>query len=112
MNRKLLLSACFMFAITFGSSQAKEELEGQKSEKQAEVDANYIATIADADKLFNSGKLEDSKTKYEAALTIKEEQYPKDKIAEIAAKLVELSDASAAAEAQEKIDDPCHPQIL
>jgi hypothetical protein len=38
MNRKLLLSACFMFAITFGSSQAKEELEGQKSEKQAEVD--------------------------------------------------------------------------
>jgi hypothetical protein len=38
MNRKLLLSACFMFAITFGSSQTKEELEGQKSEKQAEVD--------------------------------------------------------------------------
>lgn len=38
MNKKLLLSACLMFAVTFGSSQTKEELEGQKSEKQAEVD--------------------------------------------------------------------------
>jgi tetratricopeptide (TPR) repeat protein len=83
---------------------AKQEEIRLQGEKQAEVDANYTAIIADADKFFNSGKFEDSKSKYEAALKIKEEQYPKDKIAEIAAKLVELSDASAAAEAQEKID--------
>ncbi len=38
MNKKLLLSAFLMFAITFGFSQTKEELEAQKSEKQAEAD--------------------------------------------------------------------------
>jgi hypothetical protein len=38
MNKKLLLSAFFMFAISFGFSQTKEELEAQKTEKQAEVD--------------------------------------------------------------------------
>ena len=38
MNKKLLLSVCLMFAITFGFSQTKEELEAQKAEKQAEAD--------------------------------------------------------------------------
>lgn len=38
MNKKLLLSALLMFAITLGFSQTKEELETQKSEKQAEAD--------------------------------------------------------------------------
>jgi len=38
MNKKLLLSAFLMFAITFGFSQTKEELEAQKGEKQAEID--------------------------------------------------------------------------
>ena len=39
MNKKLLLAAFFMFAITFSFSQTKEELEAQKSEKQAMADA-------------------------------------------------------------------------
>ncbi|WP_439152492.1 DUF3078 domain-containing protein [Winogradskyella sp.] len=38
MNRKLLLSAFFMLAISFGFSQTKEELQAQKAEKQAEAD--------------------------------------------------------------------------
>ena len=38
MNRKLFLSAFLMFAITFGFSQTKEELQAQKAEKQAEAD--------------------------------------------------------------------------
>ncbi|WP_179009318.1 DUF3078 domain-containing protein [Winogradskyella forsetii] len=38
MNKKLLLSACFMFAITLGFAQTKEELQAQKAEKQAEAD--------------------------------------------------------------------------
>jgi hypothetical protein len=38
MNKKILLSAFLMFAITFGFSQTKEELEAQKAEKQAEAD--------------------------------------------------------------------------
>ena len=83
---------------------AKQEEIRLQGKKQAEVDANYTVIIADADNLFNLGKFEEAKPKYEAALTIKEEQYPKDRIAEIAAKLVKLSDASDAAEAQAKID--------
>ncbi len=39
MNRKLLVTAAVLFMITFGFSQTKEELEAQKSEKQAIVDA-------------------------------------------------------------------------
>jgi len=46
MNKKLLLSAFFMFAISFGFSQTKEELEAQKTEKQAEV--NKFQGEADA----------------------------------------------------------------
>jgi hypothetical protein len=38
MNKKLLLSAFLMLAITFGFAQTKEELEAQKAEKQAEAD--------------------------------------------------------------------------
>lgn len=53
MNKKLLLSAFLMFAITFGFSQTKEELEAQKAEKQAEADkfqaeANAIQAQIDA----------------------------------------------------------------
>lgn len=53
MNRKLLLSAFLMFAITFGFSQTKEELEAQKAEKQAEADkfqaeANALQAQIDA----------------------------------------------------------------
>ena len=53
MNRKLLLSAFLMLAITFGFSQTKEELEAQKAEKQAEADkfqaeANAIQAQIDA----------------------------------------------------------------
>ncbi|MCT4629802.1 DUF3078 domain-containing protein [Winogradskyella sp.] len=53
MNKKILLSAFLMFAITFGFSQTKEELEAQKAEKQAEADkfqaeANAIQAQIDA----------------------------------------------------------------
>jgi len=35
MNKKLLLSALLLLAVTFAFSQTKEELEAQKAEKQA-----------------------------------------------------------------------------
>jgi hypothetical protein len=38
MNRKLLLTAFLILAISFGFSQTKEELQAQKAEKQAEAD--------------------------------------------------------------------------
>lgn len=53
MNKKLLLSALLMFALTFSFAQTKEELEAQKAEKQAEADkfqaeANAIQSQIDA----------------------------------------------------------------
>jgi len=53
MNKKLLLSAFFMLAITFGFAQTKEELQAQKAEKQAEADkfqgeANALQAQIDA----------------------------------------------------------------
>ncbi|WP_138432651.1 DUF3078 domain-containing protein [Winogradskyella algicola] len=38
MNKKLLLTAFLILAISFGFSQTKEELQAQKAEKQAEAD--------------------------------------------------------------------------
>lgn len=53
MNRKLLLSAILMFAISLGFSQTKEELQAQKAEKQAEAnkfqaEANALQAQIDA----------------------------------------------------------------
>ena len=53
MNRKLLLTAFLMLAISFGFSQTKEELQAQKAEKQAEAnkfqaEANALQAQIDA----------------------------------------------------------------
>ncbi|REG89524.1 hypothetical protein C8N41_101766 [Winogradskyella sediminis] len=53
MNKKLLLSASLMFAVSFGFSQTKEELQAQKAEKQAQADkfqgeANALQAQIDA----------------------------------------------------------------
>ncbi len=52
--------------------------------RQKAVDAEYNQLITKADEYFNTNLLEDAKTKYEEASIVKpEDQYPKDKIAEI-----------------------------
>ncbi|WP_179337366.1 DUF3078 domain-containing protein [Winogradskyella ludwigii] len=53
MNKKLILSAFFLVAMTFAFAQTKEELQTQKSEKQAEADkfqgeANALQAQIDA----------------------------------------------------------------
>ena len=53
MNKRLILSAILMLAISFGYSQTKEELQAQKAEKQAEADkyqaeANALQAKIDA----------------------------------------------------------------
>jgi len=53
MNKKLLLSALFLFAVTFAFAQTKEELQTQKAEKQAEAnkfqgEANALQAQIDA----------------------------------------------------------------
>ena len=83
---------------------AEQEEIRLQNEKDAEIEANYNAAIAEADELFNAEKLEEAKPKYEAALAIKDDQYTKDKIKEIGLKLSSLAEQEAAAEAQAKID--------
>ena len=78
------------------------------AEAQAKIDEEYNALIAEADGMFGSSDFENAKAKYKAAIAVKDEQYPKDKITEIDAKIAELAGeeaAKAAAEAQAKIDD-------
>ena len=53
MNKKLILSALLLLAVTFAFAQTKEELQTQKSEKQAEADkfqgeANALQAQIDA----------------------------------------------------------------
>ena len=83
---------------------AKQEEIRLQNEKNAETEANYNAAIKEADELFNAENFEGAKPKYEAALPIKDEQYPKDKIKEIDVKLSSLAEQEAAAAAQTKID--------
>ena len=83
---------------------AKQEEIRLQNEKNAETEANYNAAIKEADELFNAENFEGAKPKYEAALAIKDEQYPKDKIKEIDVKLSSLAEQEAAAAAQAKID--------
>ena len=66
---------------------AKQEEIRLQNEKNAETEANYNAAIKEADELFNAENFEGAKPKYEAAIAIKDEQYPKDKIKEIDVKL-------------------------
>ncbi len=71
-------------------------------QKQRELDEKYRAAIANADKSFNTKLYSFAKSGYEQALLIKpNEQYPKDKIAEIA-KLLAAVDAEKAKEQKYK----------
>jgi len=71
-------------------------LINQKLQEIADLQAQYDALIAEGDQLFSSETYEDSKAKYQQALTIlSEEQYPKDKIAEIDGILKEMADQEA-----------------
>ena len=78
-------------------SEIEKLLSELAAEKQKEE--QYKALIAEADSKFSSKDYEGAKSKYNAALGLKpNEQYPKDKIAEIEKLLAEL----AAKEASEK----------
>lgn len=68
----------------------------QKLEEIAALQAQYDALILEADQLFNAQTYIDSKGKYQEALNIRtEEQYPKDRIAEIDGILQTLADQEA-----------------
>ena len=70
--------------------QAKDKIK--EIETQKENDQKYSQLIADGDQLFQQKRYEQAKTKYQGALDIKEEQYPKSKIDEIEQLLALIAD--------------------
>lgn len=60
----------------------RESLAEKKAREQkaAENERKYIDAVTEADELFNSGKLDKAKAKYEESLSYKDEQYPKDQL--------------------------------
>jgi tetratricopeptide (TPR) repeat protein len=81
-----------------------EELK-KKNEDQAAVQEAYDKKIEEADKAFNSSDWANAKALYQEAVDIKsDEQYPKDKIAEIDKKIQEEADAAVDAEYQAMIE--------
>jgi tetratricopeptide (TPR) repeat protein len=93
---------------------AEQEEIRLKQQKEAELDARYQTLISEGDGLSNQRQWEDAIAKYEEALTIKDEQLPKDKIAatrkkmeqhaaEVAAKLAAEEEAEIEAAYQAAI---------
>lgn len=70
-------------------SDARMRLEGLDALKKRE--SEYVALIKEADALFTKKDLEGAKTKYTAALEIKDEMHPKQRLKEIETQLAELA---------------------
>ena len=90
-----------------GELAAKEEEIRLQNEKAAAVDAKYQGLVAAADQAFESENYEEAKQQYEAALSVKDDAYPRQQIAAIGERLMALeSQEAAAAQAAEqaKID--------
>lgn len=91
-------------------AELAKEQEEIRLQQQAEVEKEnaFLGIIATADELFENEDYHGAKTKYEEALAIKQEDYPKEQIELIDNKLAELvaNEAKAAAEAEQaKIDE-------
>ncbi len=94
-------------------SDARMRLEGQDTEKK--LNEQYAALIKEADALFGKADYENAKAKYAAALDLKNEAHPKQRLQEIEGKLAELAkraeeekkyqDAIAAADAAYDADE-------
>lgn len=73
-----------------------EELARQEALRQ-EMEQQYADAIEEADRLFNNNELEDAKTSYQAASSIKpEEDYPKQQITLIDAEIARLAELNNA----------------
>lgn len=75
-----------------------------KAQAEAETEAKYMAAITQADEMFSAQRLQKAKSKYEEALTIKDDPYPKDQIAKLEEALTKKAkrDAQAANESKKK----------
>jgi len=86
---------------------ADQEAKEAAAAEQAKIDEEYQAIIDAADQLFGAKDYNNAKSKYEEALTVKQESYPQEKIQEIENLLAQLADQEAkeaAAAKQAEID--------
>jgi tetratricopeptide (TPR) repeat protein len=72
------------------SQLANQEAAEEAAAEQAKIDAEYQGLVAEADQLFEASKFEKAKSKYREALTVKNEEYPQNKIKEIDSKLTAM----------------------
>ncbi len=87
---------------------ATEVANAEAAATQAAIDDEYNKLIAEADKAFGKDDLDAAEESYKAALGVKDETYPKDQLAAIAAKREALATEAANAEAaaaQAAVDD-------
>src|SRR5690554_5474806 len=85
LNKKFTLASCDQHRDihSFPTRRSSDLAEAE----QAKIDAKYQALIAEADALFEGNKLDKAKSKYEAALAVKNEEYPQNRINEIESKV-------------------------
>ena len=71
--------------------------------EQAKIDAKYQGFVAEADALLKVRKYQEAKSKYEAALGVKEAQYPRDQLSSIDEQIAALAakEANAAVAKQD-----------
>ena len=88
---------------------AEQEEIRLRNEKEAALEAQYDGLIKEADDLLNQDKLKEAAEKYQAALAVRDEQYPKDQLAKIESLEAEKAEKEAAdAAAAEKLSKKPH----
>jgi hypothetical protein len=83
---------------------ADKEKQLDAAEEQAKRDAEFQAVLAEADLLFEDDKVEKAGAKYREALKIKEDQYARDQLKLIDARIAELVKAQEAKAAQAELE--------
>ncbi|WP_151166819.1 hypothetical protein [Salibacter halophilus] len=76
------------------------------------LEAEYKRYVTQGDQLFGSGKLEAARGKYEAALELIDQQYPKDQIAKIDERFAEKKEERLAAERREKARNQKYDSLI
>ncbi len=82
----------------------EKENELDAAAEQAKIDAQFQAVLAEADALFDENKPEKAGAKYREALKIKEDQYARDQLKLVDARIAEIVAAQQAKAAKAEID--------
>ena len=88
-------------------AKANEAEAQAAAAEQAKIDVKYLGLVAEADALLKELKYQEAKSKYESALAVKEEKYPRDQLSKIDEQLAALAakEANAAAAKQDALKE-------